>query len=279
MGEGRRGGPQNGEGADDLGRDQASSYRTMSDGELIVAMRRRDGAAFAEFFLRFQPLLLDRARRLGVDRAEREECVYDFLADVALVLAGRDAPIPGAVRAYLIDGLANRVYNSARSRMRRERSYQAASLDAVSLRPQGAPRPRPGEADAPDGDGPAVLSACSEYSVRESAGGASWDEVGLSPALERLAATLDEGLSAEDRLLLVQVSSHVPLRTIAAWRGVKRDTLKVQLWRLRRRLWEAARHHADAMSADDRTELERFFRRTGKWGHRPPAEGPGESAA
>jgi DNA-directed RNA polymerase specialized sigma24 family protein len=235
----------------------------MSDGELIVAMRQRDGAAFAEFFLRFRPLLLHRARRLGVDRSEREERVQDFLTDVALALAAPDGVLPRALRTYLTDGFAHRVYNEVRDRARRERRYRAASLDTGNL----------------DAEAAAILSACSAHSVRESAGGVVWDEVGLSPALERLAATLDEGLSTDERLLLVQVRNHVPLRTIAEWRGVKRDTLKVQLWRLRRRLWEAAQRHADALNDHDRRELDRFFRRTGKMVPRPPAGGSEESAA
>jgi DNA-directed RNA polymerase specialized sigma24 family protein len=254
-----------------------SPYRGMSDGELIVAMRRRDGRAFAEFFLRFEPLLLDQARRLRVQPAEREERVQDFLADVALALADREAPLPTAVRGYLVKGFARRVLNEARNRSRRERGYQVASLE-TSIDPPGPALHARQDERVDDEEEHAVLSACSEHSVRASAG-VDWEDVGLSPALERLAAMLDEGLSGDERLLLIQVSNHVPLRTIARWRGVKRETLKVQLWRLRRRLWEAARRYADSLSVDDKRELDRFFRRTAKMGPRPPAGGPEESAA
>ena len=115
--------------------------------------------------------------------------------------------------------------------------------------------------------------------MRESAGRVAREEAGLSPALERLAAALDEGLSADERLLLVQVRNHVPLRTIAEWRRIKRNTLKVQLWRLRRRLWEAAQRHADSLNARDRAELDRFFRRAGKVVSGRPTGGPEEGAA
>src|SRR5919204_7025166 len=101
MGEGRAGGTGSGGRGRGPGREPRSPHRAMTDGELIVAMRRREGAAFAEFFLRFRPLLLDRARRLGIDRSEREERVQDFLTDVALALAELNSVLPRALRTYL----------------------------------------------------------------------------------------------------------------------------------------------------------------------------------
>ena len=83
----------------------------------------------------------------------------------------------------------------------------------------------------------------------------------MPPALERLAARLSEGLTDDERQLLVAVAENIPQREIAEWLGVSYVVARKRLERLRARLTEVAMRYTNTLQPDDARELQRFFRR------------------
>jgi DNA-directed RNA polymerase specialized sigma24 family protein len=212
-----------------------------SDQELIERMRRNETLAFHELFWRFQTLLVRYAKQFGVQPALREETVVETLNDAAVPLMKYSTPVPRSLVAYLVGSLRHRVGASARA-ARRVAEGQREFTD--------------------EGEAAELLArSSSEASVRASRG--QWsDPPVLSPALERLASALDEGLTSEERMILDWVARWVPQRVIAEWVGMTHGALRIRVWRLRERLREAAVVYADHLSPAERLELKDFFRRT-----------------
>src|SRR5581483_11123963 len=116
--------------------------------------------------------LLLAARRFGVAGSERDDLADDVLHDAAMRLTDAAAPVPLAIRGYLLRSLRNRLTNAARARERRARAATVASDVA------GEPEPYFEQV---------VIGCASEHSVRASHGPA-WDGPRpISPALARLA--------------------------------------------------------------------------------------------
>lgn len=220
-----------------------TDYADLTDRQLIEHMRREEPEALQEFFERFQPLLLRYARSLGVQSALREQVVLGCLDDVALVLMRHLTPIPRSLAAYLIRALRHDVLGERRGTGRR------AARDEAALALRGAMTER------------VVLEVCSEESVRASAG-PDWEAAALSPALERLASALDEGLTDEERCVLGWLGQWVPQALVADWLGISYGALRVRVSRLRDRLREAALRYAGQLPPEDRAVLQEFFRRT-----------------
>ena len=212
-----------------------------TDQELIERMRRNETLAFHELFWRFQTLLVRYAKLFGVQPALREETVVETLNDAAVTLMKYSTRIPRSLVAYLVSSVRHRVGASARSARRvaeGEREFND-ELDSADV----------------------LARSSSEASLRASRG--PWGEASvLSPALERLASALDEGLTEEERMILDWVARWVPQRVIAEWVGMSHGALRIRVWRLRERLREAAVVYADHLSPAERLELKDFFRRT-----------------
>jgi DNA-directed RNA polymerase specialized sigma24 family protein len=217
------------------------SSASWSDQELIERMRRDEPLAFHELFWRFQPLLVRYAKQLGVQPALREETVVEMLNDVSLTLMRYHTPVPRSLVAYLVTALRHRVAASVRARI--------ASVDWRPEFDRGADNPR-GFGDS------------SSEATRRASSGQWADPAVLSPALERLASSLDEGLSDEERMILDWVAHWVPQRLIAEWIGMSHGALRIRVLRLRERLREAAVLYAAQLSPAERLELRDFFRRT-----------------
>ena len=206
---------------------KVSSRRpAMGDQALVAALRCEDEGALREFFLRFRPALLLRARGLRVDPGEAPALVDDCLADVAVHLITSDAPPPRSLPAYLARSLRNRVLDAARSRARAERHLAEEAVEVER----------------------AAVSSASEA-------------VPLSPALQRLAAALEAPLGDEERLLAVWMSHCVPHPDIAAWLGIGAKAAAKRVERLRQRLQQAALAYIEKADADDRRELLTFLGR------------------
>lgn len=218
-------------------------WRTTSDEELVAGVRNGKLDALHEFYARFEPLLARFALRAGLRREGWEEQASDALCDVVQALiAQKGENSVRSIHAYVVRAFRNRVLDATRDARRRERRSEAI-------------------AEAASGDDqPAVLAACSEDSIRASRG-AGWEPPMSSPALVRLAALLDEGLSEQERLLLIWVSNGVPMREIALWQGATYGAAKVRLTRLRSRLRERALRHVSESTGDERAGLIDFFRR------------------
>jgi hypothetical protein len=104
----------------------------------------------------------------------------------------------------------------------------------------------------------AELAGCSEYARRAGGGG---EPTPLSPALERLAAALERGLSEVERQLAVWLSHCAPQREIAAWLGIAYKAAAKRIERLRARLQSAALRHLETAEGDERRELLTFLGR------------------
>jgi RNA polymerase sigma factor (sigma-70 family) len=224
----------------------SAALARAGDAALLEGMRRGESAAYEEYLLRFQPILLDQARRARIPGAEREECVLEVLSDVAVRLALPDAPTPRSLAAYLVTSFRRRHLNALRDDARRMRREEAASLLAEEESGAGA-------------------AACSEGTRRASRGPA-WEEVGPAPALDRLARALDAELTEAERLVLVWVSHHVPQREIAAWLGVSYAAAAQRICRLRQRLRASAARYVATLPAAERDEIARFLRRAERAG-------------
>lgn len=216
-----------------------------ADYEIVVAMRRGETAAFAQYVERFHRILLDYARRAGLPDAERDEFVGELLDDVAMQFMLRSTPLPQNPRLYLLSAFRNKLLNRKRARLRRERVVSEAARDAYA----GGERA-----------GAEVAAGCSESMLRASRG-PGWDGPSLPRMLERLSGRLSEALSDDERLLLVAVAENIPQREIAEWLGVSYVVARKRLERLRARLTDVAMRYANSLEPDDARELQRFFQR------------------
>lgn len=223
-----------------------TTQNTESDVDVVLFMRTGAPVAFEEFVERFHPVLLDYARRAGMDQPERDELVSDVLTDVALKLLAPGVQVPRNPRMYLIAAFRNRLLNGERGRMRRENELSAVLRDAAL--------------DSEYADDRDVVAGCSEQAVRESRG-PGWEYASPSTVIERLAEHLIEALSTDERRLLVAVAENIPQRQVAQWLGVSHATARKKLERVRGRMMGVAMRYTKALPPDDAHEVHRFFRR------------------
>jgi DNA-directed RNA polymerase specialized sigma24 family protein len=209
-------------------------------------MRTGVPAAFEHFVDRFHPVLLDYARRAGIDQPERDEFVTDLLSDFALHLLSPGIATPKNPRMYLITAFRNRLLNGKRGDARREHRHSAAVGEAAL--------------DSEYADASDVAAGCSEDSVRESRG-PGWECIAFPTALAELAVHLDEALTSEERQLLVAVAENIPQREVAEWLGVSHAVARKRLERLRTRMMDVAIRYTNTLEGDDSREVRRFFRR------------------
>lgn len=223
-------------------REPPTHPRRWSDAELVAAMRRNTTGAFHEFFSRFAPLVTALARARRLPNAGLTERVNEFLGDAAMRLSRLASPPPHSLAAYLAASFRRRDHNRVRDLRCREELRDAYAVDVG------------------DGGERFVAGAMSDDAVRISHGPA-WERATLSPAIERLALALEEGLTDDERQLLSWLGARVPQREIALWRGVTHGAIRVRVTRLRARLRDAALRHAFRLDGAERAEIARFFRR------------------
>ena len=207
----------------------------MGDAALVAALRCQDQGALREFYLRFRPMLVGAAARLGLAPGDRETAADDCLADVSVHLITTSGAPPRSLPAYLARSLRNRILNGARARARAE----GREPEAVG----------PTEAD---------LAGSSEHARRASG---ALEIIPLSPVLERLAAVLERDLDDDERLLAVWMSNCAPPRDIARWLGIAYKAAAKRVERLRVRLQTAALRHLETTDGDERQELLGFLGR------------------
>lgn len=206
-------------------------YRALPISELVRLMRQGTYGALAEFSARYAPLLQNHVEHSGFHVADVETVVADLLSDIAASLITSRALPSCSMETYVLRCFRKRL----------------ASVHRRAVR---------------DGDVMEDVehSGCSEGTVMFAAGPA-YEPHPLPRALERLSTMLDEGLSIEERTLLVAVSEYVSQRDIAEWLGVSHEALRKQLERLRRRLRLVARRYVSALDDRERAEIRRFFAR------------------
>lgn len=203
------------------------------DADLLTGIRRNELRALRQFVQRFEPILLDQARRLDVSRSERRTVVTGFLDDILVRLAR--TPAPRSLGSFVITSFRNCVADVHRETAARER-------DSLS--------------DETDGGERVVRAGCSEFMLRSARGPGIEDEPARTPAVALMTVLL-RGCSVQEKQLLVWSAHRVPLRECAAWMGISYDSAKQRLSRLRARLVRESIAYTAQLSVSDRAELSR----------------------
>ena len=228
------------------------SARYPTSALLVAAVLRADEAAIRELFLIYAPLLRDQARRMSVAPVEMDEIVTTVLDDVVLHLIERQVA-PRNFSRYLVASLRNRARNWHRDTHRRveirERLY-----------------------DEPANAAQRIVAEChSEYGVRASGRVDADAAHPIRGSITKLARLLTADLTPDEKVMIICVGRHVPLREIAGQLGVSYGTARVRLHRLRERCRKLAMERLQSLEPDERSELEKFFRRAGLIAPRPAA--------
>lgn len=108
------------------------NVHTLTDQDLLQRLRQDDEGAFAELHRRFARLLLDVAYQRLQDQDVTEEIVQDLF--VTLWLRRRELLIHGAVKAYLLTALRNRVIDHFRY-LARQVELDHLGEDALPVNP------------------------------------------------------------------------------------------------------------------------------------------------
>lgn len=205
---------------------------TSADADLLIALRRCDARAYDAFTRRFAAVLFDQARRLGVDAAERETIVTEFLDDIIIRLATREAP--RALGHFVVTSFRNRVVDTRRAARRRDARSESAD---------------------------ALHGSCSAYTLRAAEPASSVDET-KSDARELIERVLAE-CTDDERKLLLWSAHHVPLRDVAAWLGISHTAARQRIVRLRARLIRGTARHLAALPSAERARVSELLRRAG----------------
>jgi DNA-directed RNA polymerase specialized sigma24 family protein len=215
--------------------------RAEDDARLLTGVRRNDANALREFAKRFEPLLRDQARRLGVSKDDRRTVVTGFLDDILVKLA--DSAAPRSLPSFVVTSFRNFVVDMHREASERERRT------ALQCDMTGAEH--------------VIMAGCSEFMLRAAEGPEMEYDAATPRPGDDLVHALFDGCSAEDRLLLVWSAHRVPLRECAAWLGISYDSAKQRLSRLRARLIRESIARLPQLPASDRAELLRRLHSAG----------------
>lgn len=231
-------------GADDrMGHRKARRRSNADDLALLGAIRRGETGAIATFITRMIPLLLDAARRVGIDAAERHTLVLEFLDDIVIQLA--ENPAPDSPAGFIITAFRRRLSDRARADATRMR-HDTDRCTAI-------------------GGEQTVAETCSEY-TRRSVNGPDGRDATDDSVRRVIAAFLEQltaGCSDDDRRLLRYVSERASLHDAAAWLGISYDAAKQRITRLRSRLRRAALERIATLDANDRVIIVRLLVRAG----------------
>lgn len=217
------------------------TLRQLDDGALIEAMRGGSTEAWQEFLARFRPLLIQYGVRTKMGPSEASAAAELVLEEAAMRWAVENAAAPTNILAYLLRALSFHRRTLDRDAKRRAQRYERA-ID-------------PGQHEG------AILSLCSEATVRESNGPAEESNTATQAALERLCCLVRQSLGDDDAKIFIQLSDGLPHREIAAELGLSYDAGRKRIQRLCARLRDLMPDVAKRLSSTDRAHVERLFRR------------------
>src|SRR5438067_12367344 len=130
--------------------DVQRTLRHLSDTALVDAMRGGASEAWQEFMMRFRPLLIQYGLRTRMDSSDANGSVDQVLEEAAMRWVVEGAAPPKNIIGYLLRALSFHRRTLDRDAKRRVRQYERAT-----------------EAGQSEG---AILSLCSEASIRDSNG-------------------------------------------------------------------------------------------------------------
>jgi len=212
-------------GAPNANDSHAGHYATLRDAELILAMRRYEQEAFVEFIERHRILVWNHARDLGVAAPERRSWSEEVLHDCALALVREGARIPANLPGYIIVSARRKFFAQLRSASDDETFDELVEEE---------------------------LDCRSTVEEEEAANS-------LPEPVLRLLDRLTTSLTADEELLLVWKGHHVPYSTIAEWLGETRSAVAQRIWRLTKRVSEAAEQIIAPFSSADQEAVRRFL--------------------
>lgn len=214
--------------------------RGPRSGNFVVAIRRADESALREFFIYFQPVLLEHARRLGIPPGNANEIVMTFLDDKVTELVKMDIE-PASLAGYVVRSFRNRVFNIRRDEQTRDGIHD----NAMTYVGSAAQR---------------IVAEChSEYGIRSAIpdDGAPF----LRPALVKLSEYSAAQLTNDEVGLLMAMGDRVPMREIAEWLGINYANCRVKAHRLRGRIAKLALQYIQQLEPAEREEVQRFLKR------------------
>ena len=224
----------------------AGAPAAWDDAALAERLRRDEPEAFAELYRRFEPMLRGLAVQARVPAADAGAAAMDALSHVAMRLRAGTGPAPSRLAAYLARVLYRLVRSDARGTLRHRALELAASEEAAAGSPERV-----------------IRAASSEYAIRACLGPGAEAALGLTPALQRLAAALDAALDDGERRALRMLGDGLPQREIAEALGITHGAARTRITRLRQRLVRAALAYASTAPPTDAAEVRRLLRRAG----------------
>ncbi|MDQ2889008.1 MAG: hypothetical protein M3R65_00450 [Gemmatimonadota bacterium] len=225
------------------GAEEVVNGRKLEDVELLAGVRRNDLRALCRFVERFEPLLRDQARRLGVNRSERRNVVTGFLDDMLVKLATSPvSQVPRSLSSFVVTSFRNVVADIHRDLLMRERQSRGQEEFLGSQH--------------------VVRAGCSEFALRSAEGPSFGEEISAAAATV-FVKKLVETCSRDERQLLVWTAHRVPLRECARWLGISYESAKQRIFRLRVRLLRESAVHLAGLSDQDRAAVERLLSRAG----------------
>lgn len=210
-----------------------------ADAELLIAIRRNDARAMREFVRRFELILRDQARRLGVLESDRQTVIMEFMDDMLVKLAQSESP--RHLTSFVVRSFRNHVIDMHREQAAYDRLLQ--SLELV------------------DGAEAMAAMGCSEFMLRSAIGqhDAGQPAPPAHSSRDMLVHALFDGCSVEDRQLLVWSAHRVPLRECAEWLGISYDSARQRISRLRSKLVRECVAYIDELPQADRDALTRLL--------------------
>lgn len=215
---------------------------TARSGNFVAAIRRADESALKEFFIYFQPVLLEQARRLRIPTANANEIVTTFLDDKVTELAKMDIE-PASLAGYVVRSFRNRVFNLRRDQNKRDEIHDGAMSYVGSTSER-------------------VVAEChSAYGLRATLSPDDDQAPFLRPALIKLSEYSAAQLTTDEIGLLMAMGDRVPMREIAEWLGISYANCRVKAHRLRERITKLALQYMTALEPAERDEVQRFLKR------------------
>lgn len=226
----------------EIHRDSKRMPRSRSTRRKHASRFDGDESVLKEFFLFFQPVLIEQARRFGVEPALQEDVVVTFLDDKVLELAAMDLP-PRALTGYVIRGFRNRIRNLVRDRKTRARIYDEAAVEV------------PGHQ--------MLVAECHSQYGTSAIQGANHDELSATDVVRDLARFTRKQMTEEDVQLLVEASARIPLREIAKWHNISYAACRTRIHRLREKTRSLTREYLRTLPQSEKEPAVRFLRRAG----------------
>ena len=225
-------------------RSVVSAMRSLTDTELIRAMREYPPAAWREFDARFRPILEHYAERSRIPEAEWSECIGSVLSEEAVRLIDRTTT-PSRLTGYLIRAVRHRWMRMRREAENRHRLYRYAANDPESQRP--------------------VVRAAVSEATRQAANNPVKEQVSASAssALRHWMALVRDELTEEEAELLEWAGDLCPRPMMAEWLGMNYHALRKKVTRTIERARALARACEHELPPEERKEIRRLLRRAG----------------